>query len=449
MSDSQDFAAYILDNNCPVASLDAKEAFDGLSHGQASFAYHMCRASWEGAKICLLQASVESPILFTMFKSIYEAFEVQQINQVARESFGFSEGDIEAFHTYVSSFFNNMGNYLSFGDTKFVPNVDKTKFSCLCHYFIDRLSNIRGDIRDELKNQRWQDLVFDLENPRLRQLGMKPEGVSCYYSSDVTKEDASFVQEFMKDHKISPFNTRLFKSKDSSGDKTKYTLRVASAEGSLRNDDLVEEKPGADDFETKIDDIETSESNVCLPPQEGSHEFKGSIIDVACGDYAPMMARVITHLRHAREFAETENEVNFLTAYVKAFRTGSTPAHMAGSRYWVKNKGPIVENYIGFIETYRDPMGFRGEWEGFVAVVNKKLSEKFGQLVSEAEKLLPCLPWPSTLEKDEFLQPDFTSLDVLAFGSSMLPIGINIPVSIGLDNLCELCCLEGDALVIL
>jgi dipeptidyl-peptidase III len=62
-----------------------------------------------------------------------------------------------------------------------------------------------------------------------------------------------------------------------------------------------------------------------------------------------------------------------------------------------------------------------------VSVVNKLESVKLEKLVSLAEEIIKNLPWPKEFEVEKFSKPDFTSLEVVTFASSGIPIGINIP----------------------
>lgn len=116
-----------------------------------------------------------------------------------------------------------------------------------------------------------------------------------------------------------------------------------------------------------------------------------------------------------------------LEAYVEHFKYGDVEKHKESQKYWIKDVGPIVETDIGYIETYLDPLGARAEFEGFVAVVDKIVSQKFNTLVDRAEDLIKDLPWDKEFEKDKFSKPDFTNLDIITFACSGTPIGINIP----------------------
>src|SRR5271168_4687767 len=50
--------------------------------------------------------------------------------------------------------------------------------------------------------------------------------------------------------------------------------------------------------------------------------------------------------------------------------------------------------------------------EGWCATVNLERTKAFSVLVEGAPKMIPLLPWSKDFEKDKFLSPDFTSLEV-------------------------------------
>jgi dipeptidyl-peptidase-3 len=95
--------------------------------------------------------------------------------------------------------------------------------------------------------------------------------------------------------------------------------------------------------------------------------LKGKTIKLVYGDYAEEMKNITAFINGAAENAENDTQKKMHQAYSKSFESGSLEEFKNSQRYWIKDKGPMVESNIGFIETYRDPAGIRGEWEGFAS----------------------------------------------------------------------------------
>uniref|UniRef100_A0A8C4DKV0 Dipeptidyl peptidase 3 n=1 Tax=Dicentrarchus labrax TaxID=13489 RepID=A0A8C4DKV0_DICLA len=361
MVDSQ----YYLPNDIGVSALDCGEAFRLLSPQEQMYAHYLSRAAWYGGLAVLLQTSPESANIFVLLQRLFRKQTPAQLEQVATAA-GLSAEEYQAFLVYAAGLYANMGNYKSFGDTKFIPNLPKDKLKALV-----KASQAFQEQPTEME-ALWDScscLLYSLED-RQKQLGLGDKGITTYFSGNCCLEDAELAQKFLDSKRF----------------------------------------------------VHLTNDSCC-----GSFNFEDKEFTVKRGDYAKLMEKVSSNLQQAQAYAANENQRKMLEEYTRSFTFGSVEAHKEGSRYWIKDKGPIVESYIGFIESYRDPFGSRGEFEGFVAVVNKAMSERFAKLVSSAEVLLPELPWPKEFEKDTFLKPDFTSLDVLTFAGSGIPAGINIP----------------------
>jgi len=217
-------------------------------------------------------------------------------------------------------------------------------------------------------------------------------GQSSYYSANITSEDSKMIDEFCQSKDLSPLNTRLFKSDDG---KT-YDLKICSQiKGDMK--------------------------------YIGQHEWNGNTVNVTAMDFPVFMEDVVLSMKEAVKHTANDHQKAMVEAYIAHFYDGDMDKHKDSQRHWIKDVGPIVETNIGFIETYLDPSGARAEFEGFVSIVDKEISKKFAELVVQADDLIKKLPWDSCYEKDKFLKPDFTSLDIIAFACSGTPIGINIP----------------------
>lgn len=376
----------------PILYLKSEEAFAGLTARERRYAHHLSRASWWGGFIVLCQTSPESSTIFSLLTRLLRSQPVDTLKEIAIEKAGFSEDEFKSLLIYYSGLVYNLGNYLGFGDRKFVPSVSREKLEALLKASKANLE--APDVIQEYMNQALGPMYSLEENKRF--LGMPPN-VTMYFTPNCTQDDANLAKEYMASRNLEAWNSRLLKYEENGH--VVYDIRLASVE-----------QGHAEGITVASDDYE-------------GHKFR-----ISRGDYSSFLKKMCEELQLAKEYTANESEVHMLDKYIESFTKGSVQAHKDGSAFWVKNKSPAVETYMGFIEVYRDPTNQRAEFESFVAVVNREQSRKFDTLVARAEKeFLPLLPWGKDFEDDVFMRPDFSSLDILTFASSGLPIGINIP----------------------
>lgn len=342
------------------------------------------------------QISPESEGIYDLIVGLYKAVGGDWAT-LGKET-GVSEEAIKLWLEYSAGVLGNAGNYKvyiqtlsvdfrsieayihgqSFGDEKFIPRIleeDLAKLAC----YREETKAIYEKIKDAMYST-----IPDTKNL----LGFPDAGhLSTYYpnSPDITKEEIEAIQSFMIANSLLPENTRLSKVKEDCG--ITYHLLKASASTCPQPNEVVE---------------------YTLPDGDPLQKRK---LKILYGDYSKEMGAISKCLDEAAKYAANETQRSMLQEYSKSFRVGSLEAHKESQKYWVKDIGPKVEVNLGFIETYRDPAGVRGEWEGFVAMVNEERTRAFSELVKNAGDFIPRLPWGRDFEKDKFLKPDFTSLE--------------------------------------
>lgn len=376
---------YLAYKNVPISQLKVKEHFDTLTKEQKLYAHHLSRACWFGSRIVLAQVSSSSVDIYNLIMELFSPCADEEGIKLRiaelKKCCDCNEESVNDFVSYAVQILGNLGNYKSFGDTKFIPRLKESEFR--------KIVKCSGNQKALELYEKVSESIYSLHDSELL-LGFPSQGhYSAYYSSDMTKEEIDLVNRYMEQKHVNAYNTRVFKLEQ---EKT-FSIKVASAEKRT-------------------------------VPKE---QFEGVYIQWEFGDYSEEMTGIVRELQSALKYVANDIEKKMIEKYIESFQTGSIEAHKDSQRYWIKDISPKVETNIGFIESYRDPAGVRGEWEGFVSIVNQEQTKKFESLVNNAKAFISKLPWGVSFEKDEFRKPDFTSLEVLAFCTSGIPAGINIP----------------------
>ncbi|CAE6522086.1 unnamed protein product [Rhizoctonia solani] len=359
-------ARFLADRNPPLCSLTIKDSFGQLTEKEKLYSHWVGAAAWAGARIVQEQWTPEAQSLYDLLISIFSSNDGKSIADLTdlKNKSGLNEEEWTFLLEYVAQVFSNLVNYKSFGFTKFIPRVPEGKFAKV----------VEASPSASKALPRWE----------------KDGHVSNYYPGKkvITNEEADKIQKFAEKISLDIENTRVQKDSD-----TSFVILIASAD----------EKPD----------------------EKHPKAFDNVDITVRYGDHGAALKKVVENLTEAKKYAANEHQTKMIEGYIESFKSGSVKQHKDASTHWVKDVGPVVESYIGFIETYVDPYGGRAEWEGFTAIVNKALTAKFEVMVKRAPELIQTLPWGKDFEVDVFRKPDFTALEVVSFATGGIPAGIN------------------------
>ncbi|GAB1519793.1 hypothetical protein RhiTH_002863 [Rhizoctonia solani] len=372
-------ARFLADRNPPLCSLSVKDSFAQLTENEKLYAHWVGTAAWAGARIVQEQWTPEAQSLYDFLISIFSTSDGHKITDLVdlKSKSGLDEEEWTLLLEYVAQVFSNLVNYKSFGFTKFVPRLPEDKFAKV----------VEASPSSSKALPQWEKLkghIYGVEPEASLLIGKRCDGhVSNYYPGTkvISNEEAEKIQKFAEKISLDIENTRVLKESD-----TSFAILIASADE--------------------------------RPDEKHPKAFDNVDIAIRYGDYSSALKKVVDALTEAKKYAANEHQVKMIEGYIESFKSGSVKKHKEASTHWVKDVGPVVESYIGFIETYVDPYGGRAEWEGFTAIVNKALTAKFETMVKRAPELIKTLPWGKDFE---------AALEVVSFATGGIPAGINIP----------------------
>lgn len=147
------------------------------------------------------------------------------------------------------------------------------------------------------------------------------------------------------------------------------------------------------------------------------------------GRYDAAIRQIVQHLEAATPFA-TPPMAAALSSLARWYRSGEAADRRAYDVAWVEDRESPVDTINGFTETYLDPLGIKGSWEGLVFYVNTGKTNAIRTLAREAQWFEDRMPWDPKYRKAGVKGITANAIDVvieMGDAGPITPIGINLP----------------------
>jgi dipeptidyl-peptidase-3 len=150
------------------------------------------------------------------------------------------------------------------------------------------------------------------------------------------------------------------------------------------------------------------------------------------GLYSKAIIDIVYWLQQASQVAENPAQRAYIDRLIDFYTTGSLKTFDEYSIMWAEETKSDVDFINGFIESYGDPLGMTGSWEGLVNFLNKDASHRTSLISGNAQWFEDNSPVDSRFKKENVkgVTAKVITAAILAGDSyPSTPIGINLPNS--------------------
>jgi len=186
--DPKELTHYFADSPPTLVNLPIKKHFEALSDKEKRYAHFISKASWAGTRIILRQVSPESEPIFDFILALHHTANGDWYSLKFKADI--SDEDIHSVLEYTTQFLGNIGNYKSFGDSKFVPRCREKVFKALAATSPDA----------QRCYEATKGAIFSSNDTGIMHLGYPQDGhLSNYYvgSKGITKAEIDAVGVWM------------------------------------------------------------------------------------------------------------------------------------------------------------------------------------------------------------------------------------------------------------